>query len=281
MLPNFLGIGAQRCGTSWLYECLRVHPEIYMPKIKELNFFSDIGSNNFSKGINWYKSFFINSYGHKMRGEITPEYLLDDKAPHRIKKILKDVKLIIIVRNPINRAISSYGKGLREGHWNCSFESFLDNNIDYCIDRGFYFRQIRRYLNIFPENRLIIKVYEDIEKDSLSFLKDIYTFLCVDSNFVPSVINNKFNVGIIKKTVQLKIILILRDVIYKIPYLKYSIKLFQRNSLINKLLQLILKKENFNISSDTRKKLINIYEYDVFLLSRLLKRNLLKEWFDI
>jgi len=132
-LPNFLGLGAQRCGTTWIYECLREHPDVFMSQRKEINFFSDIYSNNYYKGISWYSNFFIYSNEEKIKGEITPEYLLDDKAPIRIERNLGQIKFLVVVRNPVQRAFSAYKKGLREGDWNCSFDNFIKGSISKTV----------------------------------------------------------------------------------------------------------------------------------------------------
>jgi len=107
-LPDFICIGAQKAGTAWLYENLRVHPDIYMSKKKELHFF-DI---NFYRSLGFYSSWFEEG-ADKMKGEITPAY---SNLPKRrivfIRKIMPNLKLILILRNPIDRAWSAARMGL-------------------------------------------------------------------------------------------------------------------------------------------------------------------------
>lgn len=184
VLPNFLVIGTQRCATSWMYFCLKEHPDIFLPFIKELHFFSSY----YDKGLGWYKRYFNTWSGQKAIGEISPGYLYIEKVPALIFKHLRHVRLIICLRNPIERAFSQYKKHQRAGLSLGSFEEAIEKDYQY-IERGFYFKQISRYLEFFPRDRILILIYEDIQKDPLAFLKNIFAFLEVDSDFVPSCID--------------------------------------------------------------------------------------------
>ena len=106
-LPNFLCIGAERSGTTWLYEVLKIHPEVYLyPYIKEINFFSE----HYQKGLNWYKQFFNGSRksSYKAIGDISPQYFHEKEAASRIAQDLPNIRLILFLRNPVNRAFSEY-----------------------------------------------------------------------------------------------------------------------------------------------------------------------------
>ena len=104
MLPNFLVIGSARCGTSWLDENLRQHPEVYLPRDdKEVHFFD----NKYHMGIEWYERFFEGSEAQAI-GEVTPSYLYYGHVAGRIKEHVPDVKMIALLRNPAERAYSHY-----------------------------------------------------------------------------------------------------------------------------------------------------------------------------
>lgn len=274
MLPDFLGIGAQRCGTTWLYENLRAHPEIFMPDKKELNFFSEI-NGNYAKGLPWYENYFKDASPTDRKGEITPEYLLDPSVPGRIIKALDTVKVIAILRNPLDRALSSYGKGLREGNWDIGFDEFTRTNRDYCIDRGKYYRQLLPFFERWPKENILIKIYEDIAGGPQEFLKDIYRFLRVNSNFVSSQVDHKFNIGVSKKGGLLTMVTFTRDAIYRTPF-KGSIKWLQRNRQINSVMnRLMSARKDVTLYPEWLKK--EFYD-DAAKLSQLLNRNLLSEW---
>lgn len=181
VLPNFLMIGAQRCATTWLYFCLRQHPDVYLPFIKEIDFFS----RYYDKGFDWYSRYFRLWRGQRAVGEITPSYLYMEGAAERIKRDLGEVRLIVCLRNPVDRAFSQYRKHLRAGAVHVDFEAALERNPEY-VERGFYAKQLDRFLRIFPGDRILVMIYEDVKKDPLSHLERVFDFLEIDSSFVPA-----------------------------------------------------------------------------------------------
>lgn len=278
MLPNFLGIGAQRCATTWLFECLREHPEVFIPEIKEVNYFSDINSQNYEKGLEWYEDYFTSVDDEEAIGEITPEYLIDPKAPERIMRDLGGVKLIVILRDPAERAFSSYKKGIREGHWDVSFEEFIEKNMDYCIDRGMYYSQLSNYFQFFDRENLLIKIYEDLNLDPQAFIKDVYSYLGVKRDFVPTQLNNKFNIGSSKSSQALNFVIKTRDLFYQIPFLSKTVKALQRNKYINGLYSKFMDLENKKMTDKMENQLKCIFEEDIYKLSNVLDANLEKRW---
>lgn len=106
MLPNFLIVGAARAGTTSLYYYLKQHPDVFMSPKKEIDFF-DV-DKNFEKGLDWYERYFEGYTGQKAIGEASPLYMYLEKVPKRIAKVIPDVKLIFILRNPVDRAYSHY-----------------------------------------------------------------------------------------------------------------------------------------------------------------------------
>ena len=123
-LPDFLCVGAQKSGTSLLYRLLNQHPEIYLAKGKEIHFFNR--DENYNKGIEWYSEHFAGSEDYKRVGEVTPDYNYVPTVPGRIYKTLgKDIKLIFMLRNPVDRAYSNYWMSFRRGHERFSFEKAI------------------------------------------------------------------------------------------------------------------------------------------------------------
>ena len=124
-LPNFMCIGASKSGTTSLYDILKQHSNIFLPTFKEPHFF-DI-SPVYEHGISWYdKTYFSGVKKEKCIGDFTPTYLFDKYAPERILSSLgKNVKFIIILRNPVDRAYSHYLHSKRDLHEHLSFEDAL------------------------------------------------------------------------------------------------------------------------------------------------------------
>ena len=184
-LPNFLIIGAQKAGTSWLGSMLAQHPEIFIAK-KEIHFFDRL--QNFNKGISWYEEKFEKANKEKAIGEKTPEYLWINKNcsnVHKdIYKYLPEAKLIIVLRNPVERAISHVNHLVRYGR--VPFTININNFIwkDFIIEKGKYCQQIKTYYEIFSrEQILIIFNEEELLKKPQITLKKACEFLGVNSSF--------------------------------------------------------------------------------------------------
>ncbi len=186
-LPNFMVIGAEKSGTTWLKHVLREHPELFIPSEKELHYF-DV-EDNFNKGLVWYSSFFEKST-KPFNGEITPGYLTHAvKVAPRIKEAFPAIKLIAILRNPIDRAWSNYQMNLADGKVTQSFESCIDTH-HIIISKGNYKRQLLPYMEIFSSDQLLVLNYDDI-KDAGTLVNRIFKFLGVTENFVPAKLEEK------------------------------------------------------------------------------------------
>jgi len=197
--PNFIIIGAQKCGTTNLYKNLIKHPYIAPALVKEVHFF-DI---NFQKGLNWYYSHFISKHacGHKLiTGEASPYYIFHPHVPKRISKIIPKVKLIVLLRNPVDRAYSHYYHEVRIGVEHLSFEEaiqkeserlkgevkkilsdenyFSFNYIHYSyLARGVYIKQLQTWFQFFPREQFLIIKTENFFRNPSSVYKQILEFL--------------------------------------------------------------------------------------------------------
>jgi len=191
--PDFLGIGAQKAGTSWIYACLREHPQIFFP-MKEVHFFSR--DRNWRKGYDWYESLFAKYPKNAVAGEYSTSYLYHEKTPERIAARYPGVKLIVSLRNPIDRAFSNYINDIKAGEIsrNTSFRKALDEHPEY-IEQGMYSKQIRRYLDSFSCERLLVLKYDDCHDDPQGFIQRIFSFLEVDRSYNPGMLERRINTG--------------------------------------------------------------------------------------
>lgn len=192
-LPNFLGIGAARSGTTWLDKILRSHSDIYLPeRRKEINFFDWY----YDRGVTWYEKFFPSpSQALKYRsiGEITSQYIFAPQAPVRIKKHLPDCRFIVNLRNPVDRAYSNYAFLVRDCAEQRTFQECLVDQRLGIVSRGLYSQQLKRYLQLFPRENFFFIIYEDIIVHPKELLFQLAQFLSVDGN--------KFDLNIIKQKV--------------------------------------------------------------------------------
>ena len=190
MLPNFLIIGAPRAGTSWLAKNLRAHPQIFMPAEKELHFFD----RHFDKGTGYYEAFFDAASGEPAIGEATPEYLYLPEVAQRIQHVLPHCRLILSLRNPVDRVYSRYwnAKAKFEANRALTFEEKLRQKPLF-LDEGKYFSHLVRYYQYFPPERFLILLHEDIRTNPAGCLRRTYEFLGVDPSFEPAFMTERVN----------------------------------------------------------------------------------------
>jgi len=187
--PTFLGIGVSRCGTTWLNDLLESHPDIYMSPRKEIAFFS----RYYDRGIGWYEGFFPNdaeATQYKAIGEVTPTYWYVPECPERIARVPSIRKLIMVIRNPIERAYSDYGLRVKNGVYSGSFEdypSFRPQSLAW----GFYSAKIKSFLQYFDRDQLLILIFEEMMADVVQSKQRLAGFLQVDPDRFPGTIEHK------------------------------------------------------------------------------------------
>lgn len=208
LMPDFIIIGVMRGGTTSLYNYLIEHSNIGSASMKEVHFFD----NNFPKGLTWYRSQFP-SYLHKyyrsrilkqdfITGEASPYYIFHPHAPKRIAASLPHVKLIALLRNPVDRAYSHYSHQVERGYEKLSFEEallreeertagegtklamredyFSYNYLHYTyLARGIYVDQLQTWMNLFRREQILLIKSEDFYQDTPAILKQILVFLNV------------------------------------------------------------------------------------------------------
>ncbi len=295
-LPNFLVVGAAKSGTSTLYIHLLNHPEIYLPKIenKELRFFSEMSrfkgpgdeyvNAKITKTIEEYSTHYCNVVHEKAIGDISPDYLYyNKKSIKNIKKYLPgSTKIIIILRNPVDRAYSNYMHFLLDGREILPFEKAcqaederLEQHWEWAWGyrkAGLYFNQVRAYVDDFDHVKICL--FDELIKDNKSFLEEIYAFLEVDPSFTPKYINQKFNASGVPKSKILHALLIRNDGQRNIfrDFVNSLIPIKQRQTLKRYLMNKNLQKPPMH--PETRKSLTAFYREDVLKLQDLLQKDL-------
>lgn len=203
--PTFLCLGVQKAGTSWLYQMVRQHPEICLSEPKELHFFNR--SPNFRKGLDWYLSHFRCSDATRAVGEFTPDYLWgqDDRwlpgercianVPERVAAHFPDLRFIVVLRNPVSRAASSYYHHIGAGR--LSSRARLSDVDDFwgLLSMGHYAEHLERWFTYFSRDRFLVFVFEEdfspIQQPS-SF-GAIFRHLGVSPDFVPEGTAKRYN----------------------------------------------------------------------------------------
>jgi hypothetical protein len=177
-LPDFLGIGAERAATTWLHQCLREHPQVFVAPCKEIHFFND----HYSRGLAWYASHFCPKPGQTTAGEITPQYLEHELAAARMARAVPDARLFVILRDPIERTFSAY-RFYEHRYGNVSFAAaYRQPDL---IHPGRYATHLKRVFDYYPKERVKIFFYEDVLQEPLQVLSGLFGFLGVEPSFVP------------------------------------------------------------------------------------------------
>jgi hypothetical protein len=296
-LPNFLIIGAMKAGTTALYTYLEQHSQVYMSPVKEPNFFAFEGEKmtfrapQDQEGINRtsvtdieaYRALFEGVSNETAIGEASHWYLYSPKASERIRHHIPDVRLITILRDPVERAYSQWLHFVRDNREPITdFARALEaederirNNWAFgrYASRGFYHAQLKRYFDVFDRNQIKVYLYEDLSADPVGVLQDVFEFLGVDEAFAPDV-SVKPNVSGIPQNKALHILLTRQQ----------RIKAVLKPHLPARLLRLAsdLRDRNLakpQLSPEVRGQLIEMYREDILRLQDLIDRDLSK-WLE-
>ena len=291
-LPNFLIIGAAKSGTTSLYRYLRQNPEIYMSPVKEPHFFAREGKkadfsgpgNGMSRHgittIEAYRTLFQGVSNELAIGEASSSYLYDEEAPSRIRQSVPRVKLIAILRNPVDRAYSNYlymtrrqlehlpdfVHALREEqnrirkNWSPSW---------HYKHRGFYFAQLRRYFSLFEPSQIRVWLYEDLCDDSMGLVQSTCRFLGVDDSFVPDVTTKHNASGLPKSALIHRLIRKSKPIK---PLVKPLLPSIVRELISKKLRGLYVVKPP--LPQQVRRQLTKAYRKDILALQDLIQRDL-------
>jgi hypothetical protein len=206
VLPDFLIIGGNRCGTAALYQYLSEHPSVAAAFHREIHFFE----RHFRRGTGWYRAHFPTALERLavtglrgrplLTGEATTYYSFHPHAARRIRALLPEARLIMLVRNPADRAYSQYHQKVRRGYEPLAFEealaaeaerlsgerekmladerydSFAYRHFSY-LARGRYVEQLEAWTALFPRDRLLVLASEDLKRNPSQVLKDTLAFL--------------------------------------------------------------------------------------------------------
>jgi hypothetical protein len=290
-MPNFLIVGAAKSGTTSLYNYLSIHPDIFMPPThKEPRFFVakhfknlQAYSQKFKEHIQKmtidelfeYESLFSKARDKTLKGEASVAYLyFYQTAIPNILKYAGDIKIIIILRNPIDRAYSAYSHFKRDLNEPLSFEEALASEASRIeknylplyryIDQGMYADQVEAYLKNFSNVHILL--FDDLIQNRLESIQRIYKFLNVDAQYIPDNIENIFNESGSPKSK------FLQQFIYNDSHIKLVIKNLVPKNIKTRLKKLNLKKAT--MKNETREFLKAHYKEDILLTQSIIKRDL-------
>ncbi|MFB0534671.1 MAG: sulfotransferase domain-containing protein [Anaerolineae bacterium] len=290
MLPNFLIIGAQKSATTFVHHCLSEHPSVFMP-LEEIPFFEDPDYSQ--SNLESLEKLFEGASRQKTVGIKRPNYLHKPECPERIYKHVPSARLIAILRDPLERAISAYYHYARMGfapirHVNEGLLEILNNGpakqyprSAEIIEFGFYHKHLSRYLNYFDNKQMLIMLYDDIMKDSLDSLKKVFKFLEIDEEYVPQSLNSRPQSGVYSIP-RLRLRTLRNPIVY--TYSSDQMRLFPKeeigllgstiakviNRIDSRVLSRVFSNARPSLSRDLTEALSAIYKEDTSKLEELL-----------
>ncbi|MBD3346686.1 MAG: sulfotransferase [Chitinivibrionales bacterium] len=299
-LPNFLIAGAAKAGTTAIATYLEQHPQIYLSPMKEPKFFSsqfikfpyrgpgdDFVENFTVKTMSSYQRLFRWVRREKAIGEASVEnlYYYQSAIP-LIKSYLGDPKIIIVLRNPVDRAFSAYKMMVRDGREVLSFEEALEAEADrmmknweylwYYLQCGFYASQVQAYFQSFTNVKIVL--FDDLRLNAVSCMQNIYSFLEVRESFYPK-ISLKVNASGRMRSALWR--LIFRASGFKGMLYKFLSLSGISDSTILSVIESVREGdlEPMEMKEETRRMLQNYYREDIMKLSKIIGRDL-KGWLD-
>lgn len=189
MGPTIIGIGAQKCASSWLHAVAGSHPEIGTSDPKEVDFFSYY----FDRGYRWYEGHFPETKEAKAYFESSPSYFHDPRAPARAQAYRPELKVLALLRDPVKRAFSNHTHEIIKGHIpSCPFETGLANNPAY-VEQGLYATHLQRWFHTFPAAQIRVMFAEEIAADAGGSARAVFEFLGVDPTFDSPILHERRN----------------------------------------------------------------------------------------
>lgn len=305
-MPDFLVIGAGKSGTTSIDKYLNQHPQVFVPRSKEPNFFGyenmtveDFNGNqeeiahfkNSVTTLDRYLKIFEEAKPHQLRGETSNTYMYHEQAPYRIKHYIPEVKLIAVLRQPAGRLYSRYLHLARENR--VPSENFSDclnrNSIWWLrndlIKEGYYYRHLSTYFKLFPRQNIRIYLYEDLQAQPYKVMADIYDFLGVEATFKPDISVRYNESGFIKNK-------LLNKIYGQGGLLSKSLRAIFPSTVIHKLKgNLTLKRRMYELRSKNlhrpgidpeikRKLTLEVYAEDIKNLEKLINRDL-SHWLKV
>lgn len=187
--PSAIGIGAQKCASSWIHAVLAAHPQASVAREKELDFFSYY----YDRGYRWYESLFDAASPATLHFENSPSYFHDPRTPERVRAYDPDMKILLLLRDPVERAYSNHLHEVIKGHIpNLPFEEGLANNPSY-LDQSRYGTHLARWLDVFPAAQVKVILAESIKADPAAEARRVYEFLGIDPEFTTGLLSERRN----------------------------------------------------------------------------------------
>ncbi|WP_151081405.1 sulfotransferase domain-containing protein [Nocardioides cynanchi] len=173
-VPDFLYIGTSKAGSTWLFNALAVCPDVWLASNKGLYFFDA----HYERGVDWYRQQFQDAEGRAV-GEFSHSYLSSPEAPPRIAAYSPSMRLLVCLREPVDRAFSDYLDLVKNNGYTGSFTDAVVQH-PRLLDRGRYATHLSRYLEHFPMSQIHVGLFDDLKTGAQAYADEVYDFLGLD-----------------------------------------------------------------------------------------------------
>lgn len=282
---DFIGIGTAKSGTSWLFYALGQHPEICLSEPKDISYFNHLDhpkiltksgnptlvNKNHTKPFSWYKRHFRHCPEKTVRGEFSPFYLFDEKAPNLIKQFFPKVKLLVCLRNPIDRAYSFFwSRTVYTKTEHRTFEKAIHENKSY-MEQGLYHKYLNRYLQYFDKDQIMVVLFEDFLNQSEDEVIKVLKFLGADTNVKLDFARVSKNSSKRSRYTLVEPLMRCSSIFLRDLNQVYLLRLLRKIGIKKLFIKLgTVSFEYPNMNPSTRKYLRSVFEDDIKKLERLL-----------
>lgn len=175
MGPNFLYIGTSKAGSTWLFNTLALHPEVHLADSKGLYYFDE----HFTNGEQWYLRHFVAGHDKRAVGEVSHSYLSSREAAARIAELNPQMRLLVCLREPVDRAFSDYLDLVKNDQFAGTFEAAL-SSFPRLVERGRYAAHLSGYYESFPREQIHVGLFDDLQADAQAYADGVFEFLGIE-----------------------------------------------------------------------------------------------------
>lgn len=274
VLPNFIYIGPDKAGSSWLYKYLTYRNDTYVTPAKDVYFFD----RHYGRGLEWYRRQFSNSAGHAVVAEICHDYLFSPLAAERIATDLPDARLMVSLREPVARAYSAYLNLRRHRRAGDSFESALER-FPELVENGMYGRALKPFVDRVGLQRIHVGIFDDLQRTPQYFVDNLAEFLGLPPQALPTdllVPEREAAAG--RSVVAVRLARSGAAVVRSAGAPSLVGRLKNSRRVQRALYRPLRREERLPISSETQSHLRRIFTPDLMALSDLTGLDLLSRW---
>lgn len=263
-MPEFVIIGAAKAATTWIVHQLQHHPDVFLPG-PEPHYFS----REYAQGADWYAQWFAPAGTRQVVGEKSADYLAHESAAERMGRDIPEARIVVQLRNPVERAYSDYCMLFRRGSVGSTPEDYLRPGaaVPRFVEDGFYFRHLQRFLDHFSREQILVLLHEDIRQRPEEVIRRVSSHIGVEPRIAGAQVSARVNDG--------QAALLPLPLRRALAPLKETVAPLRTKAWFRAVHGLLARPPEYPpLTPSLRRQLGDIYAEDVDQLSQLLRRDL-------